>query len=202
VHVKRDSDSHWQGLKARRLHALDAAVLALLALLALASVVTGALETRGLSAESAGAVAESLRSFDEPALLADARLHDERGDVTTLMSQTHRRLSLVAVPPPRGAPVFVRKLLQLFGKKRVVVVVPSKASSETIRRAFDDAGLEDTAFYVDTNDSIVQSGRVTSLPTTFLVDPTGTVLHSVQGADEVLLGRLRLRYELEGGTRR
>jgi hypothetical protein len=202
VHVKPGPVSYWQGLKARRLRVFDAGVLSLLALLALASVVTGALETRDLSAESAGVVADTLRTFDAPELLADARLRDERGDVTTLMSQTHRRLSLVAVPPPRGAPAFVRKLLHLFGKKRVVVIVPSKASSETIRRAFDDAGLEDTAFYVDANDSIVQSGHVTSLPMTFLIDPTGAVLHSVQGADEVLLGRLRLRYELEGGGRR
>ena len=196
------SVSWWQGLQARRLRRSDAGVLSILAMLALASIVTGALETRDLSADSARGVADILRTFEVPELLADARLRDERGDVTTLMSQTHRRLSLVAVPPPLGATAYVHKLLRVFGKKRVVVVVPSKASSETIRRAFDDAGMHDTAFYVDANDSIVKSGHVTSLPMTFLVDQTGAVLHSVQGADEVLLGRLRLRYDLEGGGRR
>jgi hypothetical protein len=199
VHVKPPAPSWWDGQKSRRLHVFDVVVLALLALLALASVITGALATRDLSLRPAQSVAQVLAQTEEPKLLADARLLGESGETTTLMSRTRRRLSLVTVPPPLGAVELVRALFRAFGKKHVVVVLPAGTLPLGVRRSFDNAGMTKVPFFVDANGTLVRSGRVVQLPVTFLIDKAGTVLHWVTGAEPHLLGRLKLRYELERG---
>jgi hypothetical protein len=79
-----------------------------------------------------------------------------------------------------------------------VVVVGADEEAGEVRRKLDNLGLKDLRYHVDTDGQVQAGGRVTALPSTFLLGPGGRVLERVVGSSEFRLQMLVYKAANEG----
>jgi hypothetical protein len=77
------------------------------------------------------------------------------------------------------------------------LVVSGDEELEPTRRQLANLGLTEKGFYVDVNGDLTREGRVTALPTTFLVTAQGAVVQRARGFSHTWLWQLKRKL---GGT--
>jgi hypothetical protein len=74
--------------------------------------------------------------------------------------------------------------------ERLVVIVGPDEDLQEVRRKLDNLDLKGLHCYVDSQGALASAGRVTALPTTFLVAKTGRVHQRLVGQSEYRLQML------------
>ncbi len=173
---------------ARLLHRATRADVAYgLAVLALAvlSIASGNTAARHLSPEGAQKTSALLDELELPRTLPNAPLVRNDGALTRLWDATPERRTLVAFYAPWCGPCQEELPILVAGTRekpaQLLVVVGADEDPAEVRRQLANLGLTDLSYHFDSTRALESGGRVSALPTTFLVGPKGRVLERIVG---------------------
>ena len=147
-----------------------------------------------LSPEGASSASRLLDELELPSTLPNAALMRDDGASTRLHELTREPRTIVTFYAPWCAPcqeelpVLVRGTSQ--HPARLAVLVGADEEPREVRRKLDNLGLKDLRYYVDKDGQVQAGGRVTALPSTFLLGRAGRVLERVVGNSEFRLQML------------
>jgi thiol-disulfide isomerase/thioredoxin len=181
----QDVLTRWRARTLRRFTAVDlaygGAVIGLVALV----LWSGHAAARHLSPSGAQGVSSLLDDLELPTLLPNAVLVRDDGASTKLWDASPAPRTLVSFYAPWCAPcqeelpMLVRATAAHPGTL-MVVVGPDEEPVE-VRKKLDNLGLKDLRYYVDAKRELETGGRVTALPTTFLIGKLGRVQERIVG---------------------
>jgi thiol-disulfide isomerase/thioredoxin len=146
---------------------------------------SGHAAARHLSPSGAQSVSKLLDDLELPSVLPNAPLVRDDGTDTTLWDVTTAPRTLVSFYAPWCAPC--QEELPMLVKwtsgepERLMVVVGADEEAPEVRKRLDDLGLKDLRYYVDAKRELGAGGRVTALPTTFLIGRVGRVQDRIVG---------------------
>ena len=194
----------WTARLLRRPTRADAVYGLTVLLLAALSVWSGRVAARHLSPDAAASSSRLLDELELPGALPNATLTRDDGVVTRLHELATERRTLVNFYAPwcgpcqEELPVLVRSTSQ--HPDRLVILVAADEDAREVRRKIDNLGLKSLRYYVDTEGQVQAAGRVTALPTTFLIAGSGRVLERVIGNSEFRLQMLIYKAANEGAV--
>jgi thiol-disulfide isomerase/thioredoxin len=186
----------WDERRLRRATRADVLALIVIAILALAAVVTGRRARQNVEPREAVTLGGLLDELDLPLRLPNAPLVDADGKSTALLDRIRGQKAVVAFYAPWCGPCQkeLPKLAEQIGDHAdILVVVSADEDVESTRRALANLDLAKLGFFVDTSGQLQKEGRVTGLPTTFVVAKTGAVLARTVGFSFMELFRLTRR---------
>jgi thiol-disulfide isomerase/thioredoxin len=185
VTANQDVLTRWGARTLRRFRSVDlaygGAVIGLLAL----TLWSGHAAARHLSPSGAQSVSRLLDDLELPTLLPNAALVRDDGASTKLWEASSGPRTLVSFYAPwcgpcqEELPMLVRATAAQPGTL-MVVVGPDEEPVE-VRKQLDNLGLKDLRYYVDAKRELETGGRVTALPTTFLIGKLGRVQERIVG---------------------
>ncbi len=188
--------SRWQARSLRRVTRVDAAAIALLLSLAIATVVSGRQARLGLTPRSAQQVAGMLDQLELPTRLPDAPLLDASGEATTLLARIHEKRAAVAFYAPWWGPRQKERptlAAAIANDAQLLVCRLLRRTRASRTRSVNslDLGLGTIWASMWTRPSrLFREGRVTALPTTFLITRSGSVLARGAGVSRFSIQRL------------
>ena len=195
--VDEPSLSRWRARTLRQAAGADfvfgSAVVALVAL----SLWSGHAAGRRLSPEGAESASRLLDELELPSALPNASLVRDDGAPATLWSVSTEPRTIVSFYAPWCAPcqeelpTLVAALSDEPGRL-VVLVGPDEEPGE-VRKKFDNLGLKELRFFVDEKRQVETGGRLTALPTTFLVGRQGRVKERIVGYSPFRLQMMAFR---------
>jgi thiol-disulfide isomerase/thioredoxin len=194
----------WTARVLRRATKADALYGTCIVLLAVLSVWSGRAAAHRLSPAGASSASLLLDELDLPGALPNAPLTRDDGVTTRLHELTREPRTIVTFYAPwcgpcqEELPVLVRGTSQHPG--RLAVVVGADEEAREVRRKLDNLGLKDVRYYVDADGQVHAGGRVTALPSTFLLGRAGRVLDRVVGNSEFRLQMLMYKAANDGAT--
>jgi thiol-disulfide isomerase/thioredoxin len=191
----------WAERRLKSASRADVLSLALIALVAIGAVAAGRRAHRSVEPRKAPGLAGLLDELDMPLKLPNAPLADADGNSQTLLERIHRPRAVITFYASWCGPC-QKELPQLHDDvgslaDLLVVVSPDEDTAAT-RRALDNLNLTQLRFFVDTTGRLQKEGRVKGLPTTFLVNQTGSVLERAVGFSFMELYRLKSRLKPQG----
>lgn len=184
----------WQSLGLRRARARDLVALAVIACLAIGTIVSGRRAHGSLRPRAAVGASRLLSDLDAPTRLPDAPLEDPAGDVRSLWARIGDRRAVVAFYAPWCEPCQreLPALVKAVGRNADVLVVVSKDEDrDECARKLANLGLASLGMLVDVTGALQREGRVTALPTTFVVNRGGGVVMRLRGYSPMGLYRLK-----------
>jgi thiol-disulfide isomerase/thioredoxin len=189
-----------EGRLLRRATRADVAAIVALLLLACATVVAGRCAARRLQPTSTAELASMLDNLEMPTRLPDVPLADLDGKTALLSARVVGPNAVVAFYAPwcgpcqKELPMLVSQLGSLTAI--LVVVGPDEDLVDT-KRQIANLGVEVTLL-VDTTGALTAGGKVTALPTTFLISRDRAVLVGTRGYSWLALYRMHQRLAPEG----
>jgi len=190
----------WKARTLRRARLRDVMWLLLVCLLGWGSLWSGNRARRHLSPDGSRAAAAALDDLELPGALPNVELAGDTGQVVRLFDLLDRPATVVSVYAHWCAPC-QKELPVLTGesKDRLVVVVGGDEDLKKTRQGLINLGLKDLHYFVDTSGRLFEQGRVSSLPTTFLLGRKGRVRDRVVGYSEFRLRMLLTRSRIGDG---
>lgn len=175
----------WRARLLRRASAVDAVFsVAVVALTAL-TLWAGNNAARHLSPEGAQSVAGLLDGLELPRVLPNAFLTRDDGLEARLWDVAAGERTIVSFYAPWCAPCQEELPALVQGtsdhKDRLAVIVGPDEDPAEVRKKFENLGLKDLRFHVDARRELEAGGRVTALPTTFLIGRKGRVHERIVG---------------------
>jgi len=158
--------------------------VAILSLAALA-LWSGNAAARSLSPEGAQKTSALLDELELPRALPNAALSRNDGVVTRLWDATTESRTLLTFYAPWCAPCQEELPVLINGTRekpaQLVVVVGADEDPAEVKRQLGNLGLSNLRYHVDTTRAVQSGGRVSALPTTFLLGRRGRVHERVVG---------------------
>jgi thiol-disulfide isomerase/thioredoxin len=158
--------------------------LAVLALAAL-SITSGNAAARYLSPEGARKTSALLDELELPRTLPNAPLFRNDGAEARLWDATPERRTLLTFYAPWCGPCQEELPILVAGTRekpaQLLVVVGADEDPAEVRRQLANLGLPDLTYHLDSTRALESGGRVSALPTTFLLGPKGRVHERVVG---------------------
>jgi thiol-disulfide isomerase/thioredoxin len=194
-----DRLGRWKARTLRRASRLDIVCVSLLVVLAALSIYVGRHANAQLSPRAASENSHLLDDLDQPTRLPNAPLRDSTTNITVpLWERTKNKPKTVIAfyapwcePCQKELPELKRTIEP---HAEVVVVVSADEDLELTRRQLANLGLgTETRFLIDETNALAKEGRVTALPTTFLIGLQGVVLQRVRGFSSLQIYRMRRR---------
>ena len=128
-----------------------------------------------------------------PRQLPDSPVERQDGLTTKLWDVASKKRNVVTVYAP-WCPA-CQKELPLLSEAlsedgQLVVLISQRQNREKVQEQLNNLGLSDLPYYRDITGQILRQGKVTKLPTTFLLRDFGTVMNRLVGFSEYRLTRL------------
>jgi hypothetical protein len=184
----------WRARTLRRATRVDLAYCAAVLALAGLALWSGNASARRLSPGGATKVAEVLDELELPRALPNAVLARDDGVESRLWDVAAQPRTIVNIYAPWCAPCQEELPALVSGTAehpdRLAVVVGPDEDPREVRKQLDNLGLRDLRFHTDTRREIHTGGRVTALPTTFLIGRRGRVHERIVGYSEFRLRML------------
>lgn len=175
----------WRAWTLRRATPVDVAYCLGVVLLAAVTLWTGRGAVRHLSPDGAQRTARFLDDLELPRRLPNAILVRDDGVETRLWELTSAPRTILAFYAPWCGPCQEELPILVAGtsqhRDRLVVVVGPDEDHAEIRKQLANLGLKDVRFHVDARRELESGGRVTALPTTFLMGSMGAVQERIVG---------------------
>jgi thiol-disulfide isomerase/thioredoxin len=149
------------------------------------AVASGRRAAQHLSPEGAKSASALLDRLELPRVLPNASLVRDDGAPAKLWDVATEPRTIVSFYAPWCAPCQEELPMLVAGTTRhparlAVVVGPDEDPAE-VRKQLENIGLADLRYHVDVGRELENGGRVTALPTTFLIGRRGQVLDRVVG---------------------
>ncbi len=177
--------TRWRARTLGRSTGTDLAYCAGVVALAALALWSGDHAAQHLSPGGATSVARLLDDLELPRMLPNAPLARDDGTETrlwTIATAPHTILTFYAPwcgPCQEELPILVSGM-SAHADRLAVVVGPDEEPTE-VRKKLDNLGLKDLHYHVDAKRELEAGGRVTALPTTFLIGPMGRVRDRIVG---------------------
>lgn len=184
----------WQARTLQRVTSADLRYCVGVLGLAALALWSGHAAARHVSPAAAQSVSRVLDELELPRALPNAVLARDDGAQTRLWELTTAPRTIVAFYAPWCGPCQEELPVLVKGTAgradRLAVVVGADEEHAEVRKQLDNLGLKDLRFYTDASRQLAVGGRVTALPTTFLVGRVGRVQDRIVGTSEVRLQML------------
>jgi thiol-disulfide isomerase/thioredoxin len=181
----------WQAQRLKRAGGADLAYCAGVLALAALALWSGNAAARHLSPEGAQSVSRVLDELELPPSLPNAVLTRDDDAPTRLWELTTQPRTILAFYAPWCGPCQEELPLLVTGTakhpERLAVVVGADEDPAEVRKQLDNLGLKDLRFYTDASRQLAAGGRVTALPTTFLLGRVGRVQERIVGKSDIRL---------------
>lgn len=167
--------------------ATRADLLYCIAVLGLAALTlwSGNAAARHLSPEGAANVSSLLDDLELPGALPNAPLLRDDGQEARFFDLTKGRRTIVAFYAPWCGPCQEELPILVRGTadepERLAVIVGPDEEPADVRKQLDNLGFKDLRYHTDVKRQLEVGGRVTALPTTFLVGRLGRVHERIVG---------------------
>lgn len=195
--------TRWRARTLRRFTGVDVAYCGTVVGLVALALWSGHAAARHLSPSGAESVSRLLDDLELPSVLPNAPLVRDDGANTKLWDVSTAPRTLISFYAPWCAPC-QEELPTLVTStsaqpERLMVVVGPDEEAVEVRKKLDDLGLKDLRYYVDAKRELEAGGRVTALPTTFLIGRAGRVKERIVGYSAFRLQMLTIK-ALSGET--
>jgi thiol-disulfide isomerase/thioredoxin len=186
----------WRARRIRRAKRADVLVALAIVLLAVATLVFGRRSRAVLRPRPATEYAKVLDELESPRRLPNAMVVDANGKRGQLFDRMTKSRAIVTFyaswcgPCQRELPLLSQRLAKYAD---ILVVVGADDDLEDTRRQLANLGLSDLGFVFDETRELQREGRVTALPTSFVVTRQGAVLERIMGYSAMSLYRIERR---------
>ena len=184
----------WRARLLRRVTRVDLAYCSAVLLLAALAVGAGNAAARHLSPDGARSAAKVLDDLELPRALPNALLARDDGREERLWDVAVAPRTIVTFYAPWCAPCQEELPTLVQGTSdhsdRLAVIVGPDEDPAEVRRKLDNLGLKDQRYHVDTRREVETGGRVSALPTTFLIGRMGRVHERIVGYSAFRLSML------------
>ncbi len=89
---------------------------------------------------------------------------------------------------------------ELSSSNQIIVIVSKNQKLNEVDEQLANLGLQNIHYYTDVTGQILSQGKVTKLPTTFLLRDFGRVMDRLVGYSEYQLRRIIIRAKEENGN--
>ncbi len=183
----------WQARNLRSITRKDLCFLFIILVFGFLAIWSGNMYVMHLTPVGAISVSGILDELQMPRQLPDAPLHSEDGEMLSMWSLSDKARNVVSIYAPWCAPCqkeLPHLVDELKDTKNLLVIISGQDDAIKTRKQLNNLGLTDIKFYMDISNGIMKEGKVTSVPTTFLVGRKGRVKERVVGYSEYRLDRL------------
>jgi thiol-disulfide isomerase/thioredoxin len=189
----------WRARTLRRATRVDIAYCAAVVALTALVLWCGRRAAAHLSPAGAQEVSRMLDELELPRTLPNALLARDDGTQARLWDVAAAPRTIVTfyapwcAPCQKEVPTLARSTAADAG--RLVVVVGPDEDPAEVRKQIDNLGFKDLRFHVDARRELEVGGRVTALPTTFLIGRMGSVKDRIVGYSEFRLQMMLYRMQ-------
>ena len=189
--------TRWRARTLRRFTGVDVAYCGTVVGLVALALWSGHAAARHLSPSGAESVSRLLDDLELPSVLPNAPLVRDDGANTRLWDASTGPRTLISFYAPWCAPCQEELPMLVTATsaqpERLMVVVGPDEEAVEVRKKLDDLGLKDLRYYVDAKRELEAGGRVTALPTTFLIGRAGRVKERIVGYSAFRLHMLTIK---------
>lgn len=174
----------WRARFLKRASRADFFVFGALLVLAAAVVGTGRRAASAVPPHAVAAQSRFVDDIDVPLRLPNAPLRSGDGATVSLYELATKPHTVVAFYAPwcrpcqEELPDLARRVGPHAG---IVVVIDRNEDLEHTRRQLANIDATKLGFYVDVTEQLTKEGRVSALPTTYVISPNGTVQQRTRG---------------------
>ena len=182
-----------QALCLRRISFRELLLVAMVTGIGIATVWTGQMAGLHMTPPGAAGTSRMLDDLQLPRELPNLPVVREDGERVLLWDLLAGKQALLTVYAP-WCPACQKELPVLHealsGTENLVVLIAHNQKQSEVDEQFANLGLSKQHYYRDVSGQILSRGKVTKLPTTFLIREFGKVLDRVVGYSEYRLHRL------------
>ncbi len=205
THKPADNNSltRLQALQIKKIQSRDLIILLLALFLGVMAAWAGQMSGYHMSPTGAVQTSKTLDELQMPRQLPDADIVRNDGFKTTLWQVAANKRNVISVYAPwchpcqRELPLLADKL---SSSNQIIVIVSKNQKLNEVDEQLANLGLQNIHYYTDVTGQILSQGKVTKLPTTFLLRDFGRVMDRLVGYSEYQLRRIIIRAKEENGN--
>jgi thiol-disulfide isomerase/thioredoxin len=195
--------SRLQALQIKKIKARDLIILSIVFFLGIMAAWTGQMSGYHMSPKGAFKTSKTLDELQMPRQLPDAKIIRNDGIKTTLWQVAANKRSVISFYAP-WCPACQQELPlladELSPSKQIIVIITKNQNLNEVDEQLANLGLQNINYYTDVTGQIISQGKVTKLPTTFLLRDFGKVMDRLVGYSEYQLKRIIKRAKEENGN--
>ncbi len=183
----------WQAHRMVRARPADLVFIVSIVLFGLLAVWSGQMMAFRMTPAGAVSTSKMLDELELPRQLPNKPVVDENGRACMLWDLVGSERTLLAVYAPwcpgcqKELPLLVEEVTE---KDDLLLLISRQQDVQKTRSQLDNLGLTDLPFYRDVSGKIMEEGKVSKLPTVFLLKKYGKVLDRLVGFSEYKTRRL------------
>lgn len=192
-----------KALKIKKIRARDVTLLSIILAFGILAAWTGQMSGYYMSPSGAAETSMTLDELQMPRQLPDAPIVRNDGIETTLWKVAANKRNILNVYAPwcpacqKELPVLNDKLLS---EQNLIVLVSEHQSVEEVDEQLANLGLQNIHYFRDITGQVLKEGKVTQLPTSFLLRDFGKVIDRLVGFSDYRLERLIERAKEKNGN--
>ena len=194
--INKDADdrlTRLQALHMKRAKARDLILLPIALILGIMAAWAGQMSGYHMSPSGAAQTSKTLDELQMPRQLPNAEIVRNDGFKTTLWQVSENKRNVINVYAP-WCPACQRELPSLADKlsssNHLIVIISQKQDLNEVNEQLANLGLHELRYYTDVTGQVLSQGKVTKLPTTFLLRDFGKVMDRLVGYSEYQLMRI------------